>query len=147
MEKNLSLQGTTPTINLFNRQRRLRIESVYLKRFLRELSVRLKVEKGFSLVIVSDQKMREFNRDFASKDYPTDVLSFPFFDDTGMEEDYLGDIVISAERAAFQAKKGLDNELRILALHGLLHLMGYDHERDSGQMKRLENKLRKELDL
>jgi len=137
----------TPTINLFNRQRGTKLESAGLQQFLRELSARLELDKGFSLVIVSDRKMKELNRTFAGKDYPTDVLSFPFFDESGMGEEYLGDIVISAERAALQAEKSLDNELKVLALHGLLHLLGYDHEQDHGQMKRLENKLRIDLDL
>jgi len=137
----------TPTINLFNRQRGTKLESAGLQQFLRELSARLELDKGFSLVIVSDRKMKELNRTFAGKDYPTDVLSFSFFDESGMGEEYLGDIVISAERAALQAEKSLDNELKVLALHGLLHLLGYDHEQDHGQMKRLENKLRIDLDL
>jgi len=147
MEKNPANQQKNPTINLFNRQRKVKLESALLKRFLKELSELLKLDKGFSVVVVSDRRIQEFNRTFARKDYPTDVLSFPCTGDSGMDEGYLGDIVISVERAASQAANGLDNELRILALHGLLHLMGYDHEKDKGQMKRLENQLRRELDL
>lgn len=147
MEKNPASQKKKPTINLFNRQRKVKLESTLLKTFLKELSARLQLEKGFSVVVVSDSRMQEFNRSFAGKNYPTDVLSFPCEDDSGMDEGYLGDIIISAERALFQASKSLDNELRILALHGLLHLLGYDHEKDRGQMKRLENQIRRDLDL
>lgn len=147
MEKNPPSQQKNPTINLFNRQRKVKLEAALLKEFLKKLSARLLLEKGFSVVVVSDSRMRDFNRDFAGKDYPTDVLSFPCADEPGMDEGYLGDIVISVERAASQAAKGLDNELKILALHGLLHLLGYDHEKDEGRMKRLENQLRRELGL
>ncbi len=118
-----------------------------MKAFLEKLSVRLKLEKGFSVVIVSNDRMRVFNKKYAGKDYPTDVLSFPCTDDPDMDEGYLGDIIISAEKAALQAVNGLENELKILALHGLLHLMGYDHETDKGRMKRLENKIRRDLGL
>ena len=118
-----------------------------MKTFLEKLSTRLQLEKGFSVVVVSDSRMRDFNRKYAGKDYPTDVLSFPCADDPGMDEGYLGDIIISAERAASQAVNGLENEMKILVLHGLLHLMGYDHETDKGRMKRLENQIRRDLGL
>jgi probable rRNA maturation factor len=72
---------------------------------------------------------------------PTDVLSFP-----ADEPGELGDVVIAlgvARRQAAQAGHSLATELRVLALHGLLHLLGYDHERDDGQMRRLEQRLRR----
>ncbi len=147
MEKKPVSQKENPAINLFNRQRKIKLEPVFLKVFLEELSSRLQLEKGFSVVVVSDSRMREFNRKYAGKDYPTDVLSFPCADDPGMDEGYLGDIIISAESAASQAANGLEHELKILALHGLLHLVGYDHEADRGQMKRLENQIRRDLGL
>ena len=147
MEKKPVSQKGNPAINLFNRQRKVKLELVFLKVFLEKLSTLLQLEKGFSVVVVSDSRMREFNRKYAGKDYPTDVLSFPCSDDPGMDEDYLGDIIISAERASSQALNGLENELKILALHGLLHLMGYDHEKDKGRMKRLENQIRRDLGL
>lgn len=117
-----------------------------LKAFLGRLAARLQLEKSFSVVLVSNRRMKEFNRNFAGKDYATDVLSFPC-DDSGMDEGYLGDIVISAEKALEQATKSLDNELRVLVLHGVLHLMGFDHEKDRGRMARMENELRRELNL
>ena len=118
-----------------------------MKTFLEKLSTRLQLEKGFSVVVVSDSRMRDFNRKYAGKDYPTDVLSFPCADDPGMDEGYLGDIIISAERAAAQAVNGLENEMKILVLHGLLHLMGYDHETDDGEMMRLQESLEKEIEM
>jgi probable rRNA maturation factor len=94
-----------------------------------------------TVAIVSDARVRGLNRKFGKKDKPTDVLSFP-----AEERGYLGDVVISSGIAARQARAAghsLATELRVLALHGLLHLLGYDHERDDGQMARLERRLRR----
>jgi probable rRNA maturation factor len=103
-----------------------------------------------TIVFVSDNAIRKLNREFCGKNYATDVLSFPehaeAFEKPG--ESQLGEVVISVERAAAQAKEnGLTfaNEVQQLILHGLLHLAGYDHESDHGQMNRLELKLRKTL--
>ena len=128
-----------------------------------------------SVVFVSDRQMRKLNRDFRSIDKPTDVLSFSYttgklYGDDGAGEadrsiarsvsaasieqtaaadpDYLGDVVISTQTAARYAERlGLtfDRELKRLILHGLLHLCGYDHETDNGEMNRLERKLRRQL--
>ena len=94
-----------------------------------------------TVAIVSDARVRALNRKFRKKDRATDVLSFP-----AEESRYLGDVVISSGMAARQARAAghsLATELRVLALHGLLHLLGYDHERDDGQMARLERRLRR----
>ncbi|HEU5255767.1 MAG TPA: rRNA maturation RNase YbeY [Vicinamibacterales bacterium] len=94
-----------------------------------------------TVAIVSDARVRALNRKFRKKDHATDVLSFP-----AEEPRYLGDVVISSGMAARQARAAghsLATELRVLALHGLLHLLGYDHERDDGQMARLERRLRR----
>ena len=94
-----------------------------------------------TVAIVSDARVRALNRKFRKKDNATDVLSFP-----AEEPRYLGDVVISSGMAARQARAAghsLATELRVLALHGLLHLLGYDHERDDGQMARLEHRLRR----
>jgi probable rRNA maturation factor len=94
-----------------------------------------------TVAIVSDARVRALNRKFMKKDKATDVLSFP-----AEEPGYLGDVVISSGVAARQARAAghsLATELRVLALHGLLHLLGYDHERDDGQMARLERRLRR----
>lgn len=97
------------------------------------------------VALVSDRRMRALNRQFRGKDYVTDVLSFPA-DARG----FLGDVVIAAgvaKRQAKDAKHSLRTEIRILALHGLLHLLGYDHESDDGKMARAEVRLRRKAGL
>ena len=104
-----------------------------------------------TVALVSDARMRALNRQYRGKDYPTDVLSFPVMADApeGIRSPgnrHLGDIVIAqgiARRQARTAGHAGTEELRILALHGLLHLLGYDHERDNGEMARLEQRLRR----
>ena len=93
-----------------------------------------------TVAVVSDGRIRALNHRYRRKFRVTDVLSFPS-EDPG----YLGDIVIAAgvaRRQARQAGHSLQTELRVLALHGLLHLLGYDHERDDGRMARIEARLR-----
>jgi probable rRNA maturation factor len=99
-----------------------------------------------TVVITTDHRVRRLNRTWRRMDEPTDVLSFPAGDDPGPAR-HLGDVVISRETAARQARDeghSLGTELRVLALHGLLHLLGYDHERDSGRMARIERRLRRQ---
>lgn len=99
---------------------------------------------------MSDAAMRRLNREFRGKDQPTDVLSFvperhQDKDDRGSRDLFLGDLAIARGVAARQARQlghSLRVELRVLALHGLLHLLGYDHETDRGEMGRLEERLR-----
>jgi probable rRNA maturation factor len=106
------------------------------------------------IAIVGDARMRRLNRDFRGKDAVTDVLSFPADADVSparpgggrVPVPPLGDIVIARGVAARQAREAghpLATEMRVLALHGLLHLCGYDHERDAGRMARLERRLRR----
>ena len=99
-----------------------------------------------TLVITTDRRLRRLNRTWRGLDKATDVLSFPAGDDPGPAR-HLGDVVISRETAVRQARNeghSLVTELRVLALHGLLHLLGYDHERDSGRMARIERRLRRQ---
>jgi len=94
-----------------------------------------------TIAIVPDGRVQQLNRRYRRKDVATDVLSFP-----SGERGYLGDVVIAAgvaRRQAKQAGHSLQHELRVLALHGLLHLLGYDHERDAGRMARVEARLRR----
>ena len=94
-----------------------------------------------TVALVPDRRIHALNRQFRHKDRPTDVLSFPA-DEPGQ----LGDVLIAlgvARRQAAAAGHPLGTELRILALHGLLHLLGYDHEQDDGRMQRLERRLRR----
>jgi rRNA maturation RNase YbeY len=101
--------------------------------------------RTFTVRLASDREMRRVNRAFRSKDEPTDVLSFPGEPGAPAEE-HLGDVLISvpaARRQAAAAGHPVARELEILALHGLLHCMGYDHETDGGTMDRLERRLRR----
>lgn len=110
----------------------------------------LGVDGEWSVVLVSDRAMRRFNRDFSGNDYATDVLSFPNQPESWEDpkgKPYLGDILISVETANTQRRGSLLDELKLLALHGLLHLLGYDHETDHGEMTSLEDSLRRELGL
>ena len=98
-----------------------------------------------SVALVSDRRMRALNRQFRGKDAVTDVLSFPS-DDRG----FMGDIVIAAgvaERQAKEAGHSVAVEVKVLSLHGLLHLLGYDHEADDGRMARAEARLRRKAGL
>jgi probable rRNA maturation factor len=92
---------------------------------------------------VGDREMRRVNRQFREKDKTTDVLSFP---GDSADGGHLGDILISiptARRQAVEAGHGVDQEIKTLLLHGILHCLGYDHETDQGEMERLERKLRR----
>jgi probable rRNA maturation factor len=98
-----------------------------------------------TVALVPDARVRALNRQYRRKDAATDVLSFP-----AQEKGQLGDVVIAigvAKRQAAEAGHSLQTELRVLALHGLLHLLGYDHEHDDGRMARLERRLRRKAGL
>lgn len=138
-------------VEVVNRQRKVRVESERWRAFAEgALKVVPAVGAGVTVAFVSDRAMRELNKRWRGKSGTTDVLSFP----SGQEEfekgagASLGDVVISAEQAARQAgEHGLDfdGEVAQLILHGLLHLCGYDHETDSGEMNALELTLRRRL--
>ncbi|HMS40679.1 MAG TPA: rRNA maturation RNase YbeY [Pyrinomonadaceae bacterium] len=105
--------------------------------------------KSTTIAFVSDRKMRELNKTFRGKNSTTDVLSFPFeAAEFEVDADNLGDIVISIEQAKKQADENnlsLELEIKQLILHGILHLCGYDHETDNGEMNRRELELREKL--
>jgi probable rRNA maturation factor len=129
---------------LLNRQRRQRISPVRLRRVLTGAAAALRVSGEISLVLAGDRLLRRLNRDYRGKDRPTDVLSFP--GDGG--EAGLGDVVISVETAGRNARRlgrTLLQELDVLALHRLLHVLGHDHETDDGTMDRIERRLRTRL--
>ena len=115
-----------------------------LKEFAQTLRRDVAGARDFTCLITDDRELQRLNREFLQKDYPTDVLSFP----SGEPEGSLGDIAISSARAAAQALEhghSLAQEIQILMLHGVLHLVGMDHEEDSGEMSRAEKRLRKRL--
>jgi probable rRNA maturation factor len=106
-------------------------------------------DRSAAIAFISDRRMKELNKFFRGKDSTTDVLSFPHEpDEFDPDTTNLGDIVISAEQAARQAEENgltLENEIKQLILHGLLHLCGYDHETDNGEMNTRELELRDKL--
>jgi probable rRNA maturation factor len=97
-----------------------------------------------SIVFVNPQTMQDLNRRYRKKDYPTDVLSFSYGDMKIDQIPFLGEVILSPEIAVRQAIRwGVcpEKELRKLLVHGILHLLGYDHETDRGQMNRFQSKL------
>lgn len=130
--------------HLLNRQRKHRIDSDGVRRFLSGLIREVdRPGASFSVVFVTDKLMRTYNARYRHIDKPTDVLSFPG------ENGYLGDILISTETAWKQARSSatlsFDDNIRRLLLHGLLHLSGYDHETDNGEMRAIERRLRRKF--
>ena len=109
-----------------------------------------KANARVTIVFVRDRVIRSLNNQYRQINRATDVLSFPAGDEMPGEgdEQYLGDVVISIDAALKQAESAghsIEREVAELLIHGVLHLCGYDHETDSGQMNRLELKLRREL--
>jgi probable rRNA maturation factor len=161
---------------ILNRQRKVRVARRPLQLFLRRLQEHLGLGAAeVTICLVSDAEIARMNEAFRKKKGPTDVLSFPAvarrkprkpgrsgrmarngsraggLDKHGnSDSEYLGDVAISPATARRNAKefgRTLPNELRILILHGVLHLLGYDHETDRGQMLRFEQRLRRRLGL
>jgi len=155
---------------ILNRQRAVRLARRPLESFLRRVRDELGLtEAGVTICLVSDAEIARMNETFRRKKGPTDVLSFPEFTSrkplrlgrstrsakargasTASGRRYLGDIAISpatAQRYARKNGRSLRSELRVLILHGVLHLLGFDHESDDGEMDKIEKKLRKRLGL
>jgi probable rRNA maturation factor len=138
-------------IEVINNQRKIKINRQIFVEFAESLISQIpEIEnKPFNVAFVSDKKMRRLNSQFRGKDKTTDVLSFSFeADEFETGENNLGDIVISAEQAKRQAAENnfdLETEIKQLILHGVLHLCGYDHETDDGEMNTRELDLRKKL--
>jgi probable rRNA maturation factor len=129
---------------LLNRQRRRPVRPARLRRLLQGAAQALGVSGEVALVLTRDPAVRALNARYRGQDKPTDVLSFP---GPGGRVG-LGDIVVSvdtAERNARRLGRSLQRELDVLALHGFLHVLGYDHETDDGTMDRLERRLRRRL--
>ena len=121
------------------RRKPAHIDCSALDSFAETLRSRVARGKEFHCLIAGDAELRRLNAAFRGKDYATDVLSFPG------EGRYIGDIAISLGRARAQARSfghSMEDELRILMLHGVLHLTGLDHETDGGRMARAEARWR-----
>jgi probable rRNA maturation factor len=131
-----------------NLQRRYPVDGKELGSFLRNVAQSTNTkDQGATVALVGDERIRALNRDYRGYDKPTDVLAFTSGE--AVEPGggpYLGDIVISVETADRQARRRrseLGRELKVLTLHGFLHLLGYDHETDDGEMRRVEYRLRR----
>ena len=121
-----------------------------IERFANQLQQQVAKGRSFECLITGDAELRRLNRDFRQRDYATDVLSFPEIDLPANGPGSLGSLAISLGRARAQARQfghSTEDEIRILMLHGVLHLLGYDHEADSGRMARAERRWRTRLDL
>lgn len=130
---------------LFLRSKRV-LPRKELSNFAKLLEREVTGGRAFSCLITDDRELQRLNREFLGHDYPTDVLSFPSLEGSGS----LGDLAISTDRAIAQAADfGHEpaDEVRILMLHGVLHLLGMDHEKDRGEMKRAEKQWRRKLSL
>ena len=159
-------------IDVINLQRKVKLDTKQFREFVSLLSSAVDEVDGktFSVAFISDDRIRKLNSTFRGKDSTTDVLSFPQDGDlilsktpevpggstpqqanppvTAGDSGFIGDIVISAEQAARQAKENkltLELEIKQLILHGVLHLCGYDHETDKGEMNARELGLRDKL--
>lgn len=159
---------------IVNRQRKVRVALRPLEEFAGRVQEAMDLRgTGVTICFVSDDEIAGMNEKFRKKSGPTDVLSFPAAEQTkrmkrksgtgarkngwqaeqnksATGENYLGDIAIAPETARRYAKKNgrrLTEELRVLILHGMLHLLGYDHETDHGEMNRVEQKMRRRFGL
>jgi len=124
------------------------LSEVALARFVAKATRIVRLKGEVNILVTSSHELRRLNRTFRRKDKPTDVLSFPAV--SGLSESQVSDVAISAEIAAKNAQQlghSTAEEIKILTLHGLLHLAGYDHERDHGEMARKERRLRRSLGL
>jgi rRNA maturation RNase YbeY len=143
---------------LLNRQKEIGLDMADLRVYLRRVRGALKLgRREFNVCFVNDEEISRMNSVYRAKSAPTDVLSFPWLagGENGAErlgckvfQNFLGDIVISASTADRNARKeghSTQDEIRWLILHGVLHLLGYDHERDQGEMTALELSLRERL--
>jgi probable rRNA maturation factor len=154
---------------IVNRQRNVRVSVAGLERFCTRACRVLRLpEDSMTVCLVTAARMKRWNHAYRGRNRPTDVLSFSAQASSGDKwplrssrngrkgasvepaNEYIGDIAIApavARENARQLGRTFDNEMRILILHGMLHLMGYDHETDNGQMERRERKMRRALGL
>jgi probable rRNA maturation factor len=141
-------------IEVVNRQRRIRVDRRGVARLAGDALAALdRRDESVTVAFVRDEAIRSLNHKFRENDRVTDVLSFPAsveraHDSWTENDESLGDVVISTDTALRQAREAghsFEREVSELLIHGVLHLCGYDHESDSGEMNRLELKLRRKL--
>jgi probable rRNA maturation factor len=137
--------GSRTTEDYVENRSRKRVRTSQLREFVGEVRRAVKLKGGLALLLCDDREIRKMNRWFRGKNHPTDVLSF-HSDVPG----HAGDLAISAETAARSARRyklTLNDEIKVLVLHGMLHLAGFDHEADHGEMEDREAILRKRFGL
>ena len=141
-------------VEVFNRQRLHKIERSSLTSLAQAVLKKInRSECSATITFIRDREMQRLNFDYRGIDKPTDVLSFAYQEDLSDNDPNhnpveIGDCVISVETAVRYAQEqniSLAMEINWLVIHGILHLAGYDHETDNGEMRRLEKRLRKEL--
>jgi probable rRNA maturation factor len=146
-------RSTSSRIEVINRQRLRKIDRGRAAALSRAVLDRIgRTDAVLTVTFIRDRAMRRLNHDYRGIDGPTDVLSFAYHEGEEApawdETSHIGDVVISVETAGRYARElglSFDREIELLVIHGALHLAGYDHETDNGEMNRLERKLRKEL--
>lgn len=143
-----------PLIEVVNRQRAKTVDVKQAAQLARAVLNKIgEAEATLTISFIRDRQMRQLNREYRGLDEPTDVLSFAYHEaddelETAEIARHLGDLVISvetAERYAGELTLSFAREIEHLVIHGTLHLAGYDHETDHGEMSRLERRLRKQL--
>ncbi|MCU0285517.1 MAG: rRNA maturation RNase YbeY [Acidobacteria bacterium] len=121
-----------------------KVEQAFYLEKLEKVILELNLQGNIVIKLGSKEESQDLNTRYLQKDYPTDVLSFPFNEEVPEEGFYIGDIFICYPIAEEQAKENglsVEEELLTLMVHGILHLAGYDHETDSGEMEKLQNQL------
>jgi probable rRNA maturation factor len=148
------IKRQTTEIEIVNKQRLHRIARKPVVQLGQAVLARIERSScAATITFIRDAAMQQLNRAYRNLDKPTDVLAFAYHERMSDNEPdhnpaFLGDVVIAVETAArYAAEQGISFEMEIhwLVIHGLLHLAGYDHETDNGEMRRLERRLRKEL--
>jgi probable rRNA maturation factor len=146
-------RSTSSRIEIINRQRLRKIDRDRAAALSRAVLDHIgRTDAALTVTFIRDRAMRRLNHDYRGIDGPTDVLSFAYHEGEEApacdETSHIGDVVISVETAGRYARElglSFDREIEFLVIHGALHLAGYDHETDDGEMNRVERKLRKEL--
>lgn len=149
------------SVEILNRQRKIKLSSkrlttvvrqiigyLYQSKKLSKFQIEKKHSITISIVLIGRERMKEINFKYRGKKYVTDVLSFSYVEKVGLSEEiYLGEILINPERAKIQARQygvSLWQEITRLLVHGVLHLLGYDHEVSTGEARRMR-KLEQEI--
>src|SRR5262249_16753098 len=146
-------RSTSSRVEIINRQRLRKIDRGRAATLSRTVLDRIgRPDAVLTVTFIRDRARRRLNRDYRGIDGPTDVLSFAYHEGEEAvahdETNHMGDVVISVETAERYARElglSFSREIEHLVIHGALHLAGYDHETDDGEMNRLERKLRREL--